>query len=121
MHLYDFNTFLFVCLSFINIFVIKFLGLTLVNKIIQVSSIDFHNTSSVYYIYCLLTKVKFPSLTIYRSSLFLLPPLTVPYPLVTTTVFVVCSYEFLFVYLVCSFFAFSFIFHKGTTPAKVYL
>ena len=45
-------------------FFVEFIGVTLVNKIIQVSSVQFSNTSSVYYIVCSTPKVKFLSLTI---------------------------------------------------------
>ena len=62
---------------------IAFTGLTLVNKIKQVSTVQFYNISSVYCIMCSSPKVKFPSITIYLSfALFYLPH--PPFPLVIT-------------------------------------
>ena len=43
---------------------IEFIGVTLVNKLIQVSSVQFSNTSFVYCIVCSSPKVKSPFLTI---------------------------------------------------------
>lgn len=37
---------------FFTYLVFKFTGVTLVNKIIQVSSVQFHNTSSIYHVVC---------------------------------------------------------------------
>ena len=56
---------------------IECIGVTLVNKIIQVSGVSFSNTSSVYCIVCSPLKVKFPSITIYAPfplSYLRLPP-----------------------------------------------
>ena len=44
---------------------IEFIGVTLVNKIIQVSDTQFYNTSSVHGIVCSPPQVKSPSITIY--------------------------------------------------------
>ena len=45
-----------------------FIGVTLANKIIQVSGAQFHNTSSVHCMACSPPQVKSPSVTIYPSS-----------------------------------------------------
>ena len=52
--------------SFISYFLlfIKCTGMTLLNEIIQVSGIQFYNTSSVYHIVCLPHQVKCPSIII---------------------------------------------------------
>ena len=44
-------TLLFVCLCFSFYFFIEFIGVTLLNKITEVSDIQFHNTSSVYCVF----------------------------------------------------------------------
>ena len=46
---------------------IEFIGVTLVNKIIQVSGAQFYNTSSVHCIVCSSPQVKSPSFNIYPS------------------------------------------------------
>ena len=57
-------------------FFIEFIGVTLVNKIIQVSGSEFYNTTSVCLL-CSLPQVKSPSITIY------LPPIPSSTPLLT--------------------------------------
>ena len=70
-------------LSFFFFLFIEFIGVTLVNKIIQVSGVQFYNTSSVHCIMCSPPQVTSPSNTIYLSyTLLHLPP---PPPLALTT------------------------------------
>ena len=69
-------------------FLSKLIGVTLVNKIIQVSSVQLYNISPVYCIVCLPLKIKSSSVTTY-------PPFTLYYltqpssPLVPTVLFLV--------------------------------
>ena len=44
---------------------IKFIGMTLVSKIMQVSGAEFHSTSSIYCIVCSPPQINSPSITIY--------------------------------------------------------
>ena len=60
-------------------FKIDFIGVTLVNKIIYVPGVQFHNTPSVYCIVCSPPQVKSPATTIYApfAVFYPLPP---PFP-----------------------------------------
>ena len=83
---------------------IEFVGVTMVNKIIQVSGAQFYNSSSVPCIVCLPPQVKSPSVTIYPlCTLIPLPshsPLTVNQLWsITTNSF---SFFFLFSCIFCS-------------------
>ena len=82
-------------------FYIKFIGMSLVNKIIQVSGVHFYDTWSVYCFMCTPPKVKSSSIIIiYFGPLYtLLPPCTFSSGNHHTVVYV---YEFLF----CLFFLF---------------
>lgn len=70
---------------------IKCIGVIFLNKILQVSGIWLHSTSSVYHIMCS-PQVKSPSITISPRTLSYLPP-THLFPSGDT---VVCAYEFCF-------------------------
>ena len=90
-------------------FLIKIIGVTLVNKI--VSCVQFYNTSYVYCIVCLPSKVNLPPSSCIRPPLpCTTSPLT-PFPSGNhrTVVYVYEFWGFLFVCLVCSFVVFSFI------------
>ena len=93
--LYDFHP---LC----SLFLIGFIGVTLVHKIIQVSSIQFYNTSSVHCVVCSPPQVTSPSITIY-------PPLTPPpFPLVITMLLSVSMRVFfppesLHIFFLCDF------------------
>ena len=84
-------------------FFIKFIMVTLINNIKQVSSIKSFNTSSVYCIVCLPLKLKYPFVTMYFIPL---PFAHLPFPLVTTVLLSVSMRVGLFISCV----AFSFIF-----------
>lgn len=51
---------------------IKLMGVTLVNKIMQVLSVQFNNMSYVYCIVCSPQTVEFPSITLYLTLMSLL-------------------------------------------------
>ena len=75
------------------VFLKNFTWVTLVNKFIQVSGIQFYNTSSVYCVVCSPPKVKSPSITIYPP----LPSSTAPTPSPSGNHrTVVCIYGFVF-------------------------
>ena len=57
-------------------FLIEFMGVTLVNKIRQLSGAHFHNTSSVHCIVCSPPQVKSPTITIYPPHTLLHLPST---------------------------------------------
>ena len=80
---------------------------TLVNKVIEVSGIQFYSTSSVY---CIVYSVK-SSIIIYLTPLILYGLSPHPVPLVTTLLLSVSMSFYLLVFLVCSFAVFSFISH----------
>ena len=69
--------------AFQKCFKLNFIGMTLVNKIIWVSSVHFHDTWSIYCIVCPQHKVKSCFVTIYLApfTLYCPPP---PFRLVTT-------------------------------------
>ena len=84
---------------FISLFKIKFIRMTLVNKLIQDLSEQFSDTSSVYRIVCPQHKVKSSSITIYLTTL---PPHT-PSP---STIMLSVSVRFLclfFLFVICCF------------------
>ena len=76
---------------------IKFIGVTLVNKIIQVSGAQFHNTSFVHWTVCSPPQVKSPSITIYPPYiLFYLPLPHLPLAItVLVSVSISSSFSFL--------------------------
>ena len=74
---------------------IEFIGVILVNKIIQVSGVHFYNTPSVYCIVCSPSKVKPPSITTDLPLPPDLPPLTPPFPLVISILLSVSMIFFL--------------------------
>ena len=94
------NLVLYITFLFFNF---KFIRVTLVNKIIQVSSVQIYDLSSVYCVLCSSPKVKSSSITIY----LILLPFTTPTSLSLGNHHTVAYiYEFLFVcscLIICSF------------------
>ena len=76
---------------------------------IYVTSVQFYNTSSRYWMGCLPPKVESSSITMYFTPFTLYCLL--PFPLVTIILLSVSMSFCLFVHLVCSFAAFSFTSH----------
>ena len=79
-------------------FLIEFIGVTLLNKIIQVSDIQFYDLSSIHCIGCSPPHVKFPSVTVGHSFTLcsLHPP---PLLLVITKLLSVCEDLLLLLFL----------------------
>ena len=79
-------------------FLIEFIGVTLLNKIIQVSDIQFYDLSSIHCIGCSPPHVKFPSVTVGHSFTLcsLHPP---PLLLVITILLSVCEDLLLLLFL----------------------
>ncbi|KAF6125190.1 hypothetical protein HJG60_009715 [Phyllostomus discolor] len=63
--------FFFLCMPphFMFFLFIEFIGVTLVNKMIQVSGAQFHSTSSVHCVVCSPPQVRSPSITIHPPKL----------------------------------------------------
>ena len=80
---------------FIYLFITGFIGVTLVNEIIQVSGVQFYNASSAYCIVCSPSKIKSPSVTIYPAFTFF----CLPYPRIPLVITILLSVFDGFIYL----------------------